>query len=235
MTRRKPSLREVRAFGLEILDREPPDLNPKYPGWENLLHEIGHAAVVPKSVENFMQCNELARVNCCKFPLWIGTLASLEMLTGFSIGHFPGRLFSKTPQGGYTALNTFCTSLCWFGHPQSNHYEQVPLAPNEWGVIAWCNQVCDVMGWHRPGKQSHWGQELDPIQVKQAHINIEKGIFRPPVFYEISDLKCGPSIKVLSLDGKTLAKRQKIFSGVSLRIWDEHRKIGVLASPIRIK
>jgi hypothetical protein len=202
---KKPTIKKIREFGREIMGFDLPKQSKVYKGWENQLHELGHWAVIP----DFMLALRLGS----RYPSGKLAQGSIPEPCGVSLaeeawqalfGDTRTRIFEpkENEDGTWSYYRVQYIHYCWFGHQwiRRGGYCQgedaLPLIPNEWGVIAWCNQVCDVMGWHRPAKQFHCQEPSDPDQLLVAGIFPERGIFRPSHEYSVSFHEQGISLDI---------------------------------------
>jgi hypothetical protein len=231
-----PSVKKIRAFGKKILGFNLPLQNPKYPGWQNQLHEIGHWAVIPPAIlDEWMdyeakgwqslgryEDDESANLPVPKRAKTHGLkMGSIPIINGLDLADFAAKKATSTwfmdsfvrtgASPGAEVHKALYAHEVWMGSrkaPRGGFWlkesgeekwfveNAAPLIPNEWGVLAWCNQVCEGMGWPMPGKQTHWCSDTDPHQLLVAGIDIENGIFRPSHQYSISFLEVGPRLEI---------------------------------------
>lgn len=177
MTNKFPSIQKIRSFAKSI-GIDLPLQNPEYPGAENLLHELGHWAVFPDGVLNHWR--EADRLNCKERGIGYnlkakGLIPSWRVLRHGWVG-LCRRHLGKYP---YESYYPQILDDWWWTDAAPYDEDRPDTLPNEYGVMAWVNGVCNYMGWPRVDKQRHWFREPQPVQLESLGICPEKGIFRP--------------------------------------------------------
>ena len=206
-----PSVKKIRAFGKKILGFNLPLQNPKYPGWQNQLHEIGHWAVIPPAILDEWSSDRRLRHR-----------GDIPAITGLDLANWAAqKLIGIWFEDALMMTIDSETNVVQMGAPMYAHYawlgdswqrraayclkcgdsekyikDAIPLIPNEWGVVAWCNQVCTAMGWPNTERRGYAENDPDPHQLLVAGIDIENGIFRPSHQYSISFLEVGPRLEI---------------------------------------
>lgn len=186
---------EIRQFansiGIEIPPYKYHSAHDKYDHEGNVLHELGHWAVVPQLIVDFWLNQKMSD----EYPLGNGDTQDVDGTKPGIIPDYHGWLtwhintqVKDAKQLGYRywnlpdiqCYNQDCEIIRVSG--LYHLYISFPI-PDEWAVQEWCYQVKQKMGW--VCSTSWWDGTYTEVerqqQLKNVGIDVANGVFRPTV------------------------------------------------------
>lgn len=181
---------QVREFGQSIGITIPPyryhPANDQYDHAGNILHELGHWAVVPQFIIDW-------QINLDKDSIY--RYLDITLPGNIPAQHYWAAWYMNTQLKVEKPLNVPLLGfpdIDWENPDENNKVcsaggslnllTSLPI-PTEWGVQEWCKQVKHKLGW--VCRTSYWDTEDYPIhrddQLWRVGINVDKGIFRPTI------------------------------------------------------